>query len=149
MKALHILIMCLAFMQATAQQTDVCKSDSVVIIRPGEGTVQIARRDCRLALISETTYQDLVLASIYSDSLKAASATYMQAVKLEASTTDSLIQAYLQEIRLTDQALDDCRALATDAIRNTRKAKFRGFLRATGAAMAGFGAGFISRLFMP
>ena len=86
MKKLLLLVFAMAVSAAAwTQRIDVCKSDSVFLIRSGEGVVPVLRRGCDIIGMSDTTYRSLVLASIHADSLKAEVVRYMNVVKAEVA----------------------------------------------------------------
>lgn len=80
------LIMGLMLLPAAVytQKTDVCKSDSVIRVLPGNGKVELIRRECPLIVMSDTVYQTLMVAAVQADSMRIAIPEYIEAVKAES-----------------------------------------------------------------
>lgn len=149
-----ILLMLMLPTAALAQKTDVCKSDSVVAVLPGEGSVQIQRRGCRMVLMSDTLYQDLMVTSVQADSMRSAITGYVMSVNRETEArvrAEDELRKYtrIQEVTIAgyedrlDRALNACSKTASkltdceeDLENETRRRKWAWF--------KGFGAGVIT-----
>lgn len=149
-----ILLMLMLPTAAFTQKTDVCKSDSVVAVMPGEGSVRIDRRECRMVLMSDSTYQALMVTAVQADSMRSAIPGYIEAVQYESETRKKAEEemrrmSRIHEVTIAgyedrlDRALDACSKTAMklddceDELEGEKK-------RRRWAWFKGFGAGVLT-----
>jgi hypothetical protein len=140
--------------QVFAQRINVCNSDSVVrisAISPGNTEATVKRQECKQILMSESTYNSLMIAAIQGDSLRKQSLRYINTVNAEVALRDSITHLMsnfqkTQEKVIVDYQgkLQQSMAMTEAAIKNTefcadslKKAKRNNVLYALGGGIAG------------
>jgi hypothetical protein len=143
-----IIVMMFVWSVVYGQVGDVCGSDSVVVVRSGDGDVVIRRRGCRQVLMSESTYRSFVLGSVMLDSLRPLVTEYVGRVGVETAARIRVEEELRSAVRLhgividgydrrmsdvvsayskASSELSDCKAALGDRRVMKVKAFFRGF----------------------
>ena len=149
-----LVLLCLGAGALKGQVLNVCNSDSVVRISAssaGNTQVTVQRRDCKQILMSEQTYEGLMIAAIQGDSLRKQSLRYIHTVQAEVALRDSITRLMgnfqkTQESVIVDYQgkLDRSITMTEDALKNAefcadslKKAKRNNILYALGGGILG------------
>lgn len=149
-----VLFLSIAGSAIHAQTINVCNSDTVVRVSAasaGNAEVTIKRQECKQIIMSENTYQGLMIAAIQGDSLRKQSLRYINTVNAEVALRDSIsrlmsnFQRTQEKVIVDYQAkLQQSMAMTGDALKNAefcadslKKAKRNNILYALGGGIAG------------